>query len=198
MTQFATADEFATRLGIDLTTNETNDANTLLTLASALIQEEAGQVIELVGEDTLTRPGSYAARIRLPERPVLSVTSVTLDGVAIDDDAWYLDGDEIVRTNLVGTVGQNRFGSFGLGWGAPSQELVIVYSHGYNPTPVAAKAVCLEMVARVWVNPGSVLAEVYGSQQVTYQRSSGLLLTEDERRTIRDAYRRTAGSAALR
>lgn len=184
MAQFATAAELGSRLGISLDEDETTRANTLLTLASGLIQDETGQEIAQATE-TFTRPGVWGNRLRLRERPVTAVTSVKIDGVALAADDWYLDGDELVR---------------GGGWSGPEADVEIVYTHGYASadTPPAVKAVCLEVATRVWVNPGNARQEGYGLEQVSYSSSNGLLLTDEERRTVNDAIRRTYGSLKLR
>lgn len=196
MTQFATSAELAARLGITYVTGESARADTLLALASGLIQEESGQTISLVSDDTYTRPGSPARRVRLPERPVVSVDSVTLDGTElVEGDAWYLDGDEIVRTGFITT--SLTFGIAG-SWGTPEQDLVVVYTHGWSTIPSAVKAVCLEMVARAWVNPGQAIQEQVGATMTGYPKANGLLLTDDERDTINRVVRRTAGSITLR
>lgn len=183
MAQFATADDLADRLAVTLTGPEQTRAGKLLTLASGLIQKEARQKVERIAGDTLTRRGSYSSRVRLPERPVESITSVTLDGTAlVEDDDYYRDGDELVRS---------------VGWGNPSDELVVVYTHGYTAIPDAVKAICVEMVVRVWVNPGAARQEAIGSENVSYG-AVGLLLTSDEKSVIRDALRRTSGSVTLR
>jgi hypothetical protein len=194
--QFASTDELAARLGLTLTEDEETRAETLLGLASELIQSETGQTIELVEDDELTRNGSASPRLRLPERPVVEVSAVELDGDALlEGTDWYLDGDELVRTH--GTI-SGPFGPFGFGWGGPEAELAITYSHGFDPIPGAVKAACLEVVVRVWTNPGAVSSESYGNEQVSYVRANGLILTEDERRTVREAIRKTAGSVQLR
>lgn len=188
---FATAAELATRLGVDLTAGEITDAGALLTRASSLIQGEVAQVIELVTNDALTRRGTWDTRLRLPERPVVDATAVTLDAVAVPAGEWYLEGDELVRS---------------LAWGGPEAELVITYSHGYAVVPEAARAVCLEAVVRVWVNPGNVQQEGYGSEQVSYparytNRGSevgGLLILRAEADMLRKKFGRPAGSTILR
>jgi hypothetical protein len=183
MAAFATHAEFATRLGVTLTAGEQTDATSLLEMASDIIRSETGQTIDAVTNDTLTRPGAWGDRIRLPERPVTNVDSVTLDGTALTSDDFYLDGDELVRDSR---------------WGGPEASLAVQYDHGYATVPAAVKAVCLEMVARVWVNPGGVQQEGYGSEQVTYVRGNGLLLSPDERRTLDRVIRRGVGSMTLR
>jgi hypothetical protein len=182
---FAAAADLATRLGITLTAGETTDADTLLELASDIIRSDTGQTIDAVASDTLTRPGSWDNRIRLPERPVTDVNSVTLDGTALaETDEWYQVGDELVRVS--GT------------WGGPEAVLVVDYDHGWATVPAGVKGVCLEMVARVWVNPGSVQQEGYGSEQVTYPAGNGLLPTDAELRTLDRIVRRGQGSMRLR
>lgn len=185
MAQFATAAEFANRLGVSLTASEITDADALLVRASALIQAETGQDIEEDADDELTRRGTWDRRLRLPQRPVQEVSEVTLDGEVVAATSYYLDGDELVRT-------------LSSAWGGPEAELVVTYSHGYASTPEVARTVCLEAVARVWVNPGSVLQEGYGSEQVTYQQANGVLLTEDECNLLRDTFRRHAAGVQLR
>lgn len=195
---FASATELGNRLGITLTVGETTRATALLTLTSDLIRDEAGQTIELVEGDILTRPGEPRDRVRLPERPVVSVAAVTINEVALAEGvAWYLDGDEIVRIPTP-TEGQFPDPRYGGGWGQPDDILGVTYDHGYAVIPGAIKAVCLEAVVRVWVNPGVVRQEGYGSEQISYPDGSGLLLNEDERRAIRLAVRRTAGTINLR
>lgn len=187
MALFATASELADRLGVSLSESEESRAKGLLELASSLIQQEAGQEIEQVEDDELTRRGTESARILLPERPVKSVSKVVLDGEEIEEeDEWYVEGDELVRE-----VG---------GWGQPDEVLVITYTHGYEAVPDIAKVICLEAVVRAWINPGSVLSEEYGSERVAYSQGTprGLLLSEIERRDIRQAFRRGAGSVTLR
>src|SRR5581483_3923985 len=79
-TRFADSDDLAARLGLVFTDDEHVRANTLLEIASGLIQDEAKQKIALVTDDVFTMPGTTEQLIKLPERPVVSVSSVTLDG----------------------------------------------------------------------------------------------------------------------
>lgn len=188
MAAFATHQDLAARLGVTLTPAEQTRATTLLELASGVIQDAAGQRIELVEDDTLTVRGSRESTFLLPGRPVVSVASVALDGVTLDPADWSLDDDTLVRR---------------AGFGSPREALVIVYTHGYPPqdVPPVVKGVCLEAVVRAWVNPGSVMTERVGSEQATYALQGtprGLLLTDAERRMVRRATRRGARSEALR
>ena len=197
MAPFATSDDLAARLGVTLSTDEQTRADALLASASGLIQAEARQVIELVTDDVLELRGTSDDRVRLPERPVVSVASVTLDGVTLTEGIdFYLDGSALVRmpTYLLGLLD----GYPGGGFGNPSQVLAVTYTHGYETIPEVFKSVCLEAVVRVWVNPGAVVGERHGSEQVQYMNGAptGLLLTDVERRTIRRAVGRRAGSVS--
>jgi hypothetical protein len=201
MAQFVTSTELADRLGVEFTAQEDTRADTLLTLASGLVQREARQEIEQTEDDTLTRRGTAEDRIRLPERPVTEVSSVTLAGdtLTVDED-WYLDGDELVRMPAPSSATFPHVPASG--WGLPDEELVIVYTHGYATIPDAIKVIVLEAVVRVWVNPGAVMSERYGSEQAVYATQgvpNGMLLTEAERETVREMFRTsTVGTVHLR
>jgi hypothetical protein len=196
MTQFATAAELAARLGITFTSAETTRANTLLALSSGLIQQETGQTISAVAADELECPSVSGSRFRLPERPVTSVTSVELDSELVGTDDYYLDGDELVRANFpVGS--ENHFGSGGVGWLGPLYTITVTYDHGYATVPELVKTVCMEAVARVWVNPGAATRETIGNASADYG-VVGLLLAEHEKRALNDLLRRTAGTVTLR
>jgi hypothetical protein len=201
MAQFATSTELADRLGLEFTAAEDVRADTLLALASGLVAREARQTIEQVEDDSLTLRGTPEDRVRLPERPVTEVSSVTLAGDALTEDTdWYLDGDELVR--MPAPSGATFPHVPTSGWGLPDEELVVVYTHGYATVPDALKVIVLEAVVRVWVNPGAVMSERYGSEQAVYATQgtpNGLLLTDAERQTVREMFRTSGvGTVHLR
>jgi hypothetical protein len=197
--QFATSDDLAARLGLTLDSDEETRAGVLLTLASGLIQDAAKQEIELVEGDVLTMPGTNADHITLPERPVVSIASITLAGAALAEGRyWYLDGDTIRRISSLYTRGFSQLdGPFllgsagGVGFGLPTQTLAITYTHGYadDEIPGTFKVICLEAAVRCVVNPGAVARETVGNTSTVYDNNrfapTGLLLNEDEKRQIR-------------
>jgi hypothetical protein len=202
MTQFALSDDLAVRLGITLTTAEETRAAALLTVASGLIQSETGQTISRVADDVLIRGGEYGDRLRLPERPVDTVAriQVTGPGIAISDladDLYYLDGDEIVRATYPAGLEAQFIGPV-YGWFSPLYKLTITYSHGYSVIPELVKVICIEMVARVWGNPGGAKSEAFGSGTTVFGDTRGLLLLDYERDELNDLLRRRAGSVQLR
>lgn len=206
MTQFATNAEFAARIGLTLTAAEQTRADALLALASGLIQQETKQTISEVTDDVLTMRSVYGERIRLPQRPVSSVSQVTLtpeggEATVIGADTYYLDGDELVRASFPVKY-QQFFADWTRGWLGPLYTIAITYTHGYATIPEIVKAVCMEMVTRVWVNPGSVARETVGNTSTVYDNMrfspTGLLMTDTEKAAVNRAVRRQSGTVTLR
>ena len=206
MTAFATADDFAARIGLTLTTDEQTRATTLLTLASDLIRLETKQTIDLVTNDALTIRSTYSERLRLPERPVVSVASVTLTpqggtATTIGSDTYYLEGDELVRSAFPLRY-QQFFANWTRGWLGPLWTLTVTYTHGFATIPAVVKATTLEMVVRVWANPNSVARETVAGVSTVFDNMryspTGLLMTDAEKAAVNDVIRRNSGSITLR
>lgn len=207
MTQFATNAEFAARLGLTLTSAEQTRADTLLALASGLIQQETNQTISQITGDTLVIRSVYGDRLRLPERPVQSVASVVLtdpegNATTVDTADYYLDLDELVRVRSRLLFPELTFGMWARGWLGPRWTMTVTYTHGFATIPELVKATCMEMVIRAWVNPGSVAREQVGDTMTVYDNMrfspSGLLLTDTEKATLNDLLGRRHGSVTLR
>jgi hypothetical protein len=201
--QFALNADLAARLGLALTPAEQTRADALLTLASGLIQDETKQAISLVANDVYTRPGDYDTRVRLPERPVVSVASVVLNGQAlVAGTDFFVDHDEIVRMNWSSIIQDSSFGMPWAGFGFPWWNLVVTYTHGYAVVPNLVKTVCMEMVTRVWTNPGAVIQTSIGNEQTVYAPYAapprGLMLTDIEKTELNKLLRRHSGSIAMR
>jgi len=193
----ASADELAARLRVEFDATEKAQAEKLLELASGLAQRAARQTIAQVEDDTLTLRGTRESAVRLPERPITSIKSVKLDGEEIGEDEWYIDGADLVRSRgRVVNLAESETAQYG-GWGHPEVELEIVYTHGYASVPDAIKAIVIEAAARVWINPGAVESEQYGSERTSY-RTTGLVLTKDEKRTVRETVRLGGESVSVR
>jgi len=194
MPQFATHDEFAARMGLTLTTAENTRADTLLALASDLIVEATGQHIEEVTDDVYTAPSVYGDRLRLPQRPVVSVSEVTLtprggSASVVDANSYFLDGGELVRSRF--PLGYELvFRQYGQGWMGPFWTVAVTYTHGYasDAIPGVVKAVCMEAARRAWVNPGSATFESEGETSAHYgnDATTGMLLTAAEKARLND------------
>lgn len=201
MTTFASAADLEARLGITLTEAEQIRAESLLQLASGLIRDAVRQTISLVEDDELTLPGTNADRIALPERPVVSVASVTLDG---NDVSFSLAGSSIFRRSLtVWDADFDRDGRWSRGFGRIYQTIVVTYTHGYaaDEIPSLVKSICLEAAVRVWVNPGAVARESEGDTSVVYDNMrfspSGLLLTDIERSQLKHFFGSRAANVSV-
>lgn len=173
MAAFATHSDLATRLGETLTEDEQTRATALLTLASDVIRQAARQTID---QATSTITVRAVGRVLLPQRPVVSIDSVLVDGSSV---GWTLDGDYLEGP-----------------WVGKTVE--ITYTHGFGTVPDAIKAVCVEVVTRVWVNPGKASQEAYGSERVSHGGTSGLVLTAEERKLVRETVRRGSQAVDIR
>lgn len=128
----AAAADVGTLLGIAPADLDTAKATLLVEVATAIVQGETGrpaQRLVAVAGETATLVGTTDSWLDLPQRPVTTVASVTLDGVALvagaagsGGNTYRLCGDRLWR---------------GDGWqthaGEPS-SVIVVYSHGYAPT----------------------------------------------------------------
>lgn len=117
--------------------------------ASARIRGHVGQQITR-GTSTTVLPRSNR---RLPQRPVVSVTSVLdEDGVALDADAWELQGDRIV------TDYQGR--------------LTVTFEHGLSVLPDELVELVCSVAARIGGMPAELISGVQqqgaGPYQLTY------------------------------
>ena len=206
-TPFASVDDFQTRIRKTLTAEERTWAEALLAEASAVLADEVGQQIALATE-TITIPGTTNERILLPQRPVVSVASVLLNGTALGEGTdWFLEENELVRipsslTLGVGGLVDSEFAfPLGTGFGWEEQTLTITYTHGYAEIPGKVKAICLEMAVRVWVNPGSVAREAIGDTNTVYDNMrfspGGLLPTDDERKQLKRLFGRKVTSITV-
>lgn len=195
---FCAPSDLAVRLGLDFTADEDSRAAALLTDASGVIRDETSQTIDLVTDDEYERPGTSDQRIVLPQRPVVSVASVSIDGTEISD--WYLVGNELVRgTGTLLSPDGLETGS--RGFGSETQTLTIVYTHGYATIPQTLKTIALEMAVRVFVNPGSLIQEGIAGTQSTFAPYSdpprGLMLTNSEKAALRRMFGRRARSITV-
>lgn len=197
MSAFATASDLATRLGVTLSSGEQTRATSLLNDASDLIRQEVKQDISLVQDDVLTIRGVHDRELKLPQRPLVSVASITYRDTAdpadvahtLDPENYYIDGGSLIRYRSLGLL--NFQGATGNDWFGPMYELVITYTHGHETVPTQVKTIAVEAVRRVWVNPGSLVSEMHGSEQYAYTGGDvpgGLALTADEVKSLKKAF----------
>ncbi len=159
LTPLATAVDLAALLKRDPYTGaDLEHVNVLLDSASGAVRDGAGQLFTRT-TSTVALPGTADQRMVLPQRPVVSVVAVSIDGLAVTDHK--LVAGELVRST---------------GWGHPWVEVSVAYTHGYVEIPRPVRDLVLAMTASALAytaegalgpTPG-VQAERIGSYSVTY------------------------------
>jgi hypothetical protein len=200
MVQFATAEELGSFLGRRFDPQERGAAELHLRTASAVIQAAAAQVFELVLDDEIDLRYQRGPDLHLPERPVLAVSAVTVDGAAVTD---YIVTGSAVSWIGSGLVGVRGFSPELFGVRSWTPAIKVTYSHGYaidalpEPNPLGArmlpeeiKTVCLALAARSMTNPTAAAAETMGGYAVTHGAVSALELLPAEERILQ-RYRQT-------
>lgn len=192
MTQLATSDDLAYRLGRNLTNSEVDRADALLDDASAAVRSYTGQ--QFVTQEHEDRLPVRRNKIRLPQRPVTAVDTVEdMDG---NDVAFTWDaGDTIYLTDYTGRAFQLLFAPRT----TPLSFVDITYTAGYETVPEDIVAVICAIAARaLGVDPTQtgVTSESLGDASISYGTigaAGGLGLFPDER-AILNRYRRVGGT----
>jgi hypothetical protein len=176
----ASADDLSGRLGRGLTAAESDRAELLLADASAAVRSYTGQHISR--NETTSRLRVKGGTVRLPQRPVIDVSSVTdLDGDPVG--MTWLAGDRLVVLN-----------TYGYEW------VDVTYTYGYEEIPGEIVAVVCQIAGRAFGRPPDetgMQSETIGQYSYTVGAAAaagGLGLLSDERAVL-DRYRRVGGTA---
>jgi hypothetical protein len=150
MTAFATVEDLAAYLRVDVAALDLDGTAALLDMASAVIRTYTGQLLDYVEDDVVTIPSSHDRRrtLFLPQLPVLAV-AVTVGGVELDHDAYDFEWTE------TGMITRPRH----LWWPRQPGQIVVTYTHGHETIPDDVKAVCVQIAARARENPAGNKAE---------------------------------------
>jgi hypothetical protein len=140
MSAFATIDQLSVRLGRSFDSSEAPQVLALLDDATAYLRREIGaQVTTGVSTITLNVP-MYATSARLPQWPVRSLDSVTINGTA--------DTSTLLRDGSI-----NRLYGFPLAPSADWSIVTVTYTHGLAAVPA-------DLVSWTCVIAANVLAQV--------------------------------------
>lgn len=211
MAPLATTTDLESRLGRDLTADETARADALLADASALVRGYTGQdFTQVVGDEVVLRP--VGTTVRLPQRPVTDVTSVvavggsdTIPDITLPAGSWTWDGIDKVDVWPPSTDWLlNLPETWSDGWGAVNTYRV-TYSHGYAEVPDDVVAVVCAMVLRTLLAPSMVagmVSERIGAYNYQVQQGSGssgasVGITQADRDVLK-RYRRKATTIQTR
>lgn len=168
--QLATPEDLASMLqqnNLDRATCEL-----LIEAATAVVQAVVGQRILLVEDDPFELVGQVGTLLQLPERPVVAITSVSLDGGALSagTSAW------MYRRTAGGLYRAN-------GWLATGYGPCLVtgtYTHGLaadDQRIQLARSAVLSLARGSFVNPDGVFSEKIDDYSVAYERSATVLET---------------------
>ena len=96
--------------------------------------------------------GGVVGHVRLPQRPVVSVSSVVADGVAVPAGKWWLD-----PTSGVLVLEE---------WDVYAVE--VTYVAGYSPVPLDVKAIAKAMAREELTSGGNIKRERLADYEVEY------------------------------
>lgn len=154
MASFVTLAEYETFTGVDVPATEATAVLAQLDAACDTVRDYVCQTLDVVAGDVVNLHGSGTRALSLPELPVTSVASVTLDGEAVTDytlDAYY------------GLLWRDD-----PGWWMRGDLYVVTYTHGYATVPNIYKRVAAVLARGASsVSPG-VRQESTGPFSVTY------------------------------
>jgi len=213
---FATTDDVAALLQRDLTASELVWANRLLTQASDVVRRYTRQTLNFVSGDTITLPGNWDNTLVLPQRPIVAVNSLLINGATptaysvwkVLDDTLYIStgayqpdfGVLLWGGNaLWGPAGSNSGPqATGATWQGPQAKITINYDHGFDTIPGDITNVTAGLVAMAIASPVGVNEERVGGYQVKYSRSEtgAMRLTESDKEVL-NYYRKRAMSASV-
>ena len=190
---FFTTTDLAYRLQMDPTAVNSDAATMLAKLASDAVREEIRQKVDFVASDTVTLYGDNGEVIMLPERPVVSVSSVVMAGITLVPTTvnstttttmydWRPEG-ALRRVVYGGSFYASQL-YFKWPLGVP---VTVTYSHGYQVVPSAMVHVALELAAAAYSNPELHESERVGWVEWTTRRL-GLDMTAEQRTSL-DIYR---------
>ena len=156
-------------------------ATALLELATAVVQSVTGQRLVEVTDDEVTILGTVSSWLALPQRPVTSVTAVTIDGQAVTDHKVF--GSRLWRCE---------------GWSryiySPAQ-VAVTYDHGYPAGDWRlgpARAAVLMLAAGGTGTPGAT-SESIDDYQIVFDKMAARLEASE---TLTANLRRTYGTRA--
>lgn len=195
---FTIGQDIADRLGRTFTTAELAQANAFIADAADLIRDYLRQDVSAVIDDVMTREAPDGPWLELPQRPVTTVTSVSINGHVVGDYSQI--GDRLYRV---------------FGWRWPSVDTIppmaiyglkstlsVTYDHGYATIPDVIATVCRRMALRAFINPTGVTSQEgsiddFGTKVAYADRvGAGVALTDDDKLSLR-RFRRGAFSVDI-
>jgi hypothetical protein len=146
--------ELADHLRVTFDSSTASQAEQLLEMVEHEVQGYCRDVLfHQVIDDEVRLDGVAEQYLRLPGRPVESVASVEIDGVATTD--YTLVGSRL-----------HRYG----GWQGIAID--VVYTHGFVDVPPVVRRVVLYAAARMWPNPEQTMQKKRGEYSASFGSST--------------------------
>ena len=215
MTALAIQADVEATLGRTLTAAQATACTRLLDMASGLVRNYTRQTLTKVVNDTVTLPGNWGNTLALPQRPVASVASVTMNGATMPNTQWKLIDNELFLgtgafmpdygstiwggSALWGPAGSNQ-GPQAIGntWQGPTAQITVTYTHGHDEVPLDIVNVVAGMVALQLNAEVGIQSEMIGHYKVGYARNgNGGMTISDEDKKILNRYRKVATASSV-
>lgn len=158
---------------------DTNQAQTALNAATAIIQKTTGQTLSAVTGDKVILNPSPDGTVMVPELPVTNVSLVEIltPDLTTGTPTWTSLDPSQYRWNTRGMVYLIQpVQTWPLQW----DTVRVTYDHGYSPIPDALFDVCLSVAARLVDNPYGYNSTNVGGVSVGMGGSSGVTLRDWE------------------
>lgn len=177
---------------------ETALASIAVAAAQAVVRNYLAQTITRVTDDDIYLDGTGKPWLRLPQRPVISVASVTENGSALDSSDYLLRDSYLLRADR-----HSR-------WCQGNRNIEVVYTHGYDTAaldsdtsdsdfdtthvPADISLVALILARRFYDKAqtgeqGILRSETIGSYSYTLESSAAGSEMLDAERAVLDVYR---------
>jgi hypothetical protein len=165
----------------------------LVELATAKVQRMAGgqRIVDTTDTAVIDVTDPCDLYLPLPQWPVISVTSVELDGTAL-----VVGTDVFLRSQMLwrSSGWMNRY--------SPPSQAVVTSRHGYiagSQWLQLARDHTLSLAVMGWGNPTGATSEAIDDYRVTYaQADARMQPTEQMRAAISDAYGTSAYAVSVR
>lgn len=203
MPALATYDDVLFRMpgNLALASNDQHRVLTLLDDATAVVQRYTRRSFTYSQTTETLRPTGQ--RIKLPNRPVISVDSVSVNVWNTWEplQGWVFDGiDELDLAGVGSVVNASELVFEWLEYRTP--VAAVTYTHGYHDVPQEVAAVVAGMVIRSLTTPGvgGTDRESVGDYSISLSTTSqmGPLALSDAEKSVLNPYRRAVTTAELR
>lgn len=179
---YATAEEFRlfVRHAGPFTEEEIAQAEFLLDLAGACVEEETGQSLELA-TDTLVLDTAGGRKLVLPRWPVTAVSSVTLLKDTGDDEVLTFGADHDFTWSAAGFL--TRVGAC---WPEGDRTVEAVVTAGLASFPMSLKRIAMRLCVAPWSNPNNLASETLGDLSRSFNTATdiGMELSGADRKLL--------------